>query len=107
MYFCPKQIDMQDDNTPKNGSEYDFWNKVWNKGNPEPLEQERIVTFVWSCIESVAERLACSVTEVYCRLERAGLINDYIVPFYDKLSAESSEDITTELIEVLELWEQD
>lgn len=93
---------MKSDNTPKSGEE----TYIWDKGYPYPTEQERVIIFVCSCIESVAERLKCKAAEVYCRMERVGLISDYIIPFYDTIHTESRENVTIDIIETLEFWEQ-
>ena len=79
---------------------------VWDEGYPYPTEQERIVTFVSSCIESVAERIGCKSTEIYRRMERVGLIHDYIIPYYDTIHTESRENVTADIIETLEFWEK-
>jgi hypothetical protein len=79
---------------------------VWDDGYPRPTEQERIITFVSSCIESVAERLGCKASEVYRRMERVGLIHVYIIPFYDTIHTESRENVTADIIETLEYWEK-
>lgn len=93
---------MKSDNTPKSGDD----TYIWDDGYPYPSEQERVIIFVCSCIESVAERLACKATEVYRRMERVGLIKDYIIPFYDTIHTESRENVTIDIIETLEFWEQ-
>lgn len=79
---------------------------VWDDGYPRPTEQERIIIFVSSCIESVAERLGCKASEVYLRMERVGLIQDYIIPCYDTIHTESRENVTADIIETLEYWEK-
>lgn len=79
---------------------------VWDDGYPRPTEQERVIIFVSSCIESVAERLGCKATEVYRRMERVGLIHDYIIPYYDTIHTESRENVTSDIVETLEFWEK-
>lgn len=79
---------------------------VWDEGYPYPTEQERIVTFVSSCIESVAENLGVKASEIYRRMERVGLIHDYIIPYYDTIHTESRENVTADIIETLEFWEK-
>lgn len=79
---------------------------IWDEGYPYPTEQERIITFVSSCIESVAEKWGCKASEVYHRMERVGLIHDYIIPCYDTIHTESRENVTADIIETLEFWEK-
>jgi hypothetical protein len=100
-YFCRKSSIMQGNVVNTCTDTY-----VWDDGYPRPTEQERIITFVSSCIESVAERLSCKVSEVYRRMERVGLIHDYIIPYYDTIHTESRENVTADIIETLEFWEK-
>lgn len=79
---------------------------IWDNGYQYPTEQERIITFVSSCVEAVAERLGCKATDVYRRMERVGLIHDYIIPFYDTIHTESRENVVADMIETLEFWEK-
>ena len=79
---------------------------VWDDGYLRPTEQERIIIFVSSCVESVAERLGCKATEVHRRMERVGLIHDYIIPYYDTIHTESRENVTSDILETLEFWEK-
>lgn len=79
---------------------------VWDEGYPRPTEEERIIIFVSSCIESVAEKLGSKPSEVYRRMERVGLIQDYIIPCYDTIHSESRENVTADIIETLEFWEK-
>lgn len=79
---------------------------IWDYGYQRPTEQERICTFVCSCIESAAERLNDKASDVYRRMERVGLINEYIIPCYDTLHTESRENVTNDIIETLEYWEK-
>lgn len=79
---------------------------IWDNGYTRPTEQERIVTFVVSCVESVAERLNCKASEVYRRMERVELIQKYIIPCYDTIHTESRENVTADIIETLDFWEK-
>ena len=79
---------------------------IWDEGYPYPTEQERIVTFVSSCIESVAERLECKASDIYRRMDRVGLIHNYIIPYYDTIHTESRENVTADIIDTLVFWEK-
>lgn len=79
---------------------------IWDQGYQRPSEQERICTFVCSCIESAAERMGCKATEMFHRMEKVGLINEYIIPCYDTLHTESRENVTKDIIETLNYWEE-
>lgn len=71
----------------------------------EPSKDEIIMAFVASCIESVADYLNIGYREVFDRMDRVGMIDDYIYPFYDQLHSESRENLTISLIETLTRWE--
>ena len=79
---------------------------IWDDGYPRPTEQERVIIFVSSCIESVAEKLGCKASEVYHRMDQVGLIQDYIIPYYDTIHTESRENVTVDIMETLEFWEK-
>ena len=72
--------------------------------NPSPEECRNI--FTASCIESVAGHLQQSADEVYRRMARVNLLDDYIIPCYEVLHSESRENVTKDIIYTLELWEQ-
>lgn len=63
--------------------------------------------FIASCIESVADQLGVSYFEVFERMEKVNLIDEYIYPSYDALHTESRENLTLSLIETLNNWETD
>ncbi len=71
----------------------------------EPSKDEIIMAFVASCIESVADKLNLGYREVFERMERVGIIDNYIYPYYETLHTESRENLTLSLIDTLERWE--
>lgn len=72
----------------------------------EPTKDEIEMSFIASCIESVANRLNLNYRDVFERMDRVGMIDSYIYPCYEQLHTESRENLTTSLIETLERWEQ-
>ena len=64
-----------------------------------------IMGFVSSCIEDVANRLGEYYFEIYKRMNKVGMIDQYLIPFYNTLHTESRENLTDSLIESLERWE--
>lgn len=72
----------------------------------EPTKDEIKMSFIASCIESVANRLNLDYRDVFERMDRVGMIDSYIYPCYEQLHTESRENLTTSLIETLERWEQ-
>ena len=68
-------------------------------------EEEIKMGFIASCIETVAETLKVSNKEILERMDKVGLIDKYIYPSYDALHTESRENLTDNLIDTLNLWE--
>lgn len=68
-------------------------------------DEQLVMMFVSSCIEWVAEELNCDYQEVFERMDKVGLIDDYIIKCYDVLHLESRQNITQDIIQTLQLWE--
>ncbi len=73
----------------------------------EPSKDEIVMSFVASCIESVADQLGVGYREVFERMDRVGMIDTYIYPFYEQLHTESRENLTASLIDTLLRWENE
>lgn len=73
----------------------------------EPTKDEIVMAFVASCIEDVARRLERPYSVVFERMEKIGLIDNYIYKHYEPLHTESRENLTTSLIETLIRWENE
>ena len=71
-----------------------------------PSSGENRNIFVASCIESVANTLQQPVADIYQRMKSVNLIDEYIFPCYEVLHSESRENVTKDIIQTLELWEQ-
>lgn len=70
------------------------------------LSKEQVVMgFVASCVEDVANRLGVDYAKIYKRMDAVGMIDQYLIPFYDTLHTESRENLTDSLIESLNRWE--
>ena len=63
------------------------------------------MAFVASCIEAVADRMNLGYREVFERMDKVGMIDTYIYPFYEQLHTESRENLMASLIDTLERWE--
>ena len=63
------------------------------------------MAFVATCIEATARLLNTDYLKVYQRMERAGMIDNYIIPNYESLHCESREVLVERLIECLNNWE--
>ena len=62
---------------------------------------EIVLAFATFCIESTARRLGKSYQEVYQRMKKVRMIDDYIIPCYDALHTQSRERVTDDMIEYL------
>lgn len=71
-----------------------------------PTEEERLSIFIASCIESAAEATGTSSEAMYQRMQRIGLIKDYIVPCYNVLHAESRQNVTEDILKTIAIWEK-
>ena len=66
-----------------------------------------VMAFVATCIEATARLLDTSYSEVYHRMNRVGMIENYIVPHYETLHSESRESLAQGMVECLEEWEKE
>lgn len=64
-----------------------------------------IMAFVATCIEATARRLGVGYREVYERMARINMIDDYIYPCYETLHTESRDNIANDMIACLNNWE--
>ena len=64
-----------------------------------------LMGFVASCVESVAKRLHIDIATMYHRMDAVGMIDNYLIPFYDTLHTESRESLTDSLVDTLKRWE--
>ena len=70
-------------------------------------EEELKTTFVASCIESAANAIGVSAGEMYRRMQRVGLIENYIWRCYDTLHTQSADYVADDIIETLYNYEHD
>jgi hypothetical protein len=75
-------------------------------GTIEISKTRVMMAFVATCIESTARLLNTTYKDVYQRMKRVGLIENYIIPHYETLHSESRENIAEGMVECLEKWEQ-
>lgn len=71
-----------------------------------PSEETLQTIFTASCIESVATATGCSPNDMYQRMKRVGLIENYIWRFYDTLHTQSREYVTNDVLDALLTWEK-
>ena len=63
------------------------------------------MAFVAISIETTARFLGVSYKEVYSRMNRVGMIDNYILPNYEPLHSESREVLAQRMVECLNHWE--
>ena len=69
-------------------------------------KEQIIMAFVATCIETTARFLNVSYKEVYQRMEKVGMIDNFIIPNYGPLHSESREVLAERLVECLNKWEE-
>lgn len=67
---------------------------------------EIVMGFVASCVETVADKLHQPYIEIFERMDKVCLIDNYIYAHYEVLHTESRENLTDILIEALQTWEE-
>jgi hypothetical protein len=71
------------------------------------ISQEQIeMAFVATCIETTARYLNTNYSEIFQRMERVGMIDNYLIPNYEPLHSESREILAERLVECLNNWEK-
>lgn len=70
-----------------------------------PLEEIKLA-FAASCVEGAARKLGVPYIEVYERMKKVELIDNYILKHYDTLHTESREYLIEDVIECLNKWEK-
>ena len=69
-------------------------------------KEQIVMAFVATCIEASARLLNISYKDVYQRMKCVGLIEKYILPYYETLHSESRENIAVGIVECLKEWEE-
>lgn len=70
-----------------------------------PLEEIKLA-FAASCVEGAARKFGVPYIEVYERMKKVELIDNYILKHYDTLHTESREYLIEDVIECLNNWEK-
>lgn len=82
--------------------------KDLNRRLPQIIEiphEQVVMAFVATCVEAVARTQGKTYREVYDRMNRLGLIDNYIYPCYNTLHTESRENIVEDLLTCMNNWE--
>lgn len=64
-----------------------------------------VLAFVATCIEATALTLGVSYREVFMRMKRLGIVENYILPNYGVLHTESRENLALDMIQCMKSWE--
>ena len=67
-------------------------------------EKEAVMIFVSSCVESAARAENISSSEMYRRMKRVGLIEDFIIKCYEGLHTQSRQQVTEDVLGALAIW---
>ncbi len=67
--------------------------------------RENRMIFASSCVESAARKRNVSTSEMYLRMKRVGLIDNFILKCYDGLHTQSREHVTEDVLGALDIWE--
>lgn len=69
-------------------------------------KEQIIMAFVATCIETTARYLGTDYKDVFQRMEKLGMIDNYIIPNYEPLHSESREILAERLVECMNNWEE-
>lgn len=87
----------------------EVYNNAIHSGQIEPNRRishtQIVLAFVSTCIEATARTLGVPYLEVYNRMKRLGIIDNYIYPNYETLHTESRENIVADLLDCMNQWE--
>lgn len=72
----------------------------------EPSRDEVIMGFVANCVQWAADEAHTDYLTMFRRMDRVGLVENYLMACYDTLHCASRQNITCDVIETLELWEK-
>ena len=64
-----------------------------------------VMAFVATCIETTARFLNVSYKEIFTRMKKVGMIENYIFKNYETLHTQSREYIAENMVECLKNWE--
>lgn len=59
------------------------------------------LAFAASCVEGTARRWSVPYTEIVARMKRTGMLENFILPFYEELHSESREHVIDSVAEYL------
>lgn len=72
----------------------------------KPSREECLSIFIASCVEAAAKATGMTPEAMYLRMDRIGLISDYIIPCYEQLHSESRKNITEDILKTISIWEE-
>ena len=72
----------------------------------EITKTQVVMAFVATCIETTARFLNVSYKDVYQRMKKVGMIENYIIPHYEVLHSESRDNLAEGMVECLNNWEE-
>ena len=73
--------------------------------NTTKKKTKQLMIFAASCVESAARAENMSTSEMYRRMKRVGLIEDFIIKCYEGLHSQSRQHVTEDVLGALAIWE--
>lgn len=70
-------------------------------------KEQILMAFVATCVETTARHLGVDYSEIYQRMNKVGMIEEYILPNYEPLHSESREVLAERMVECLNNWERE
>lgn len=67
---------------------------------------QMVMSFAAMCVETIARQYGWSYREVYQRMKKVHLIENFIVPHYEMLHTESRENVAIVVLDCLKEWER-
>ena len=67
------------------------------------IEEEQLkIAFIATCIEATARTQGVSYSDIYKRMNKLGVIDNYIYPHYESLHTESRENVVADILTCME-----
>lgn len=67
----------------------------------EPTHDELVMQFAANCVQWAADAADTDYLTMFHRMDRVGMIESYLMEFYDVLHCESRQNITKDVLEAL------
>lgn len=87
--------------------------RIMNEKSNIPIAPELIIigqeqlkmSFIATCIDATARTQGVHYREIYNRMNKLGVIDNYIYPHYESLHTESRENVVADILTCMNNWE--